>query len=199
MSLPSLIPNILYFQVIPRYHAKGNQSSHQGYSLMIDSVFADVAALSHYGPHHAHQSVISTYINPIREDVIAVDYPLPSTWSLDSFIKQQQPGHVRHFVAIKPKDENSASFNAAHAKLNQLDTQVPGIISLTVGKQPSHLYDGWVDRSKGLTHVTEMVFTDSSTLDEYDHHPAHESVAREFSPLVENVFMYDYECKQIPQ
>jgi len=36
--------------------------------------FADRAALEAYGPHPIHQRVVQNYINPIKADVLALDY-----------------------------------------------------------------------------------------------------------------------------
>ena len=36
--------------------------------------FNSRAALEEYGPHPAHQHVVQNYINPIREDILALDY-----------------------------------------------------------------------------------------------------------------------------
>ena len=37
---------------------------------------ADRAALEAYGPHPAHQHVVQSFINPIREDILAFDYEI---------------------------------------------------------------------------------------------------------------------------
>jgi len=36
--------------------------------------FTDRAALEAYGPHPEHQRVVQNFINPIRADVLALDY-----------------------------------------------------------------------------------------------------------------------------
>ena len=48
----------------------------QGFVTGLVVRFTDKGALEVYGPHPAHQHVVQNYINPIRADVIAVDYEL---------------------------------------------------------------------------------------------------------------------------
>jgi hypothetical protein len=46
----------------------------QGFETGLVVRFTDRAALEAYGPHPAHQHVVQNLINPIWEDVIALDY-----------------------------------------------------------------------------------------------------------------------------
>ncbi len=46
----------------------------QGFSHALVVRFEDRAALDAYGPHPAHQRVVQESINPIRADVLALDY-----------------------------------------------------------------------------------------------------------------------------
>jgi len=48
----------------------------QGFEIGLLVRFSDRAALEAYGPHPAHQAVVRDYINPIKADVIVVDYEL---------------------------------------------------------------------------------------------------------------------------
>jgi len=46
----------------------------KGYTHGLVVRFEDRAALEAYGPHPEHQRVVQTFINPIRGDVLALDY-----------------------------------------------------------------------------------------------------------------------------
>lgn len=46
----------------------------QGFTHALVVRLEDRAALEAYGPHPAHQRVVQEFINPIRADVLALDY-----------------------------------------------------------------------------------------------------------------------------
>jgi hypothetical protein len=46
----------------------------KGYTHGLLVRFTDRAALNAYGPHPEHQRVVQNFINPIRADVLALDY-----------------------------------------------------------------------------------------------------------------------------
>lgn len=48
----------------------------QGYTHALVVRFTDRAALDAYGPHPAHRHVVETYVNPIRDDVLALDFAI---------------------------------------------------------------------------------------------------------------------------
>ena len=48
----------------------------KGYTHGLVVRFNDQAALEAYGPHLEHQRVVQNFINPIRADVLAIDYEI---------------------------------------------------------------------------------------------------------------------------
>ncbi len=48
----------------------------KGYTHGLVVRFKDRAALDAYGPHPEHQRVVQNFINPIRADVLALDYEI---------------------------------------------------------------------------------------------------------------------------
>ncbi len=48
----------------------------QGFTHGLVVRFTDRAALETYGPHPAHQHVMQNFINPIRAEVLALDYEI---------------------------------------------------------------------------------------------------------------------------
>ncbi|MCW3095213.1 MAG: Stress responsive alpha-beta barrel domain protein [Chthonomonadaceae bacterium] len=68
-GLKELVPNVLDLSVGENFTDRG-----QGFTHGLVVRFPDRAALEVYGPHPAHQHVVQTFINPIRENVIALDY-----------------------------------------------------------------------------------------------------------------------------
>jgi hypothetical protein len=46
----------------------------KGYTHGLVVRFTDQSALEAYGPHPEHQRVVQNFINPIRADILALDY-----------------------------------------------------------------------------------------------------------------------------
>lgn len=68
-GLKTLVPNIIDLTVGANFTDRG-----QGFTHGLVVRFPDKTALEVYGPHPAHQHVVQNFINPIRENVLAVDY-----------------------------------------------------------------------------------------------------------------------------
>jgi hypothetical protein len=68
-DLKDRIPNVLGLSVGENFSERA-----QGFTHGLVVRFPDKAALEVYGPHPAHQHVVQTFINPIRENVLALDY-----------------------------------------------------------------------------------------------------------------------------
>ena len=68
-ALQTKIPNVLALSV-----GKNFSERSQGFTHGLVVRFPDREALEVYGPHKAHQHVVQTFINPIRLDILAVDY-----------------------------------------------------------------------------------------------------------------------------
>jgi hypothetical protein len=68
-GLKELVPNVLDLSVGENFTDRGLGFTH---GLVVR--FPNKAALEVYGPHPAHQHVVQTFINPIRENVLALDY-----------------------------------------------------------------------------------------------------------------------------
>jgi hypothetical protein len=70
-GLKDQVPNILDLSVGENFSDRA-----QGFTHGLVVRFPDKAALDVYGPHPAHQHVVQTFINPIRESVLALDYEI---------------------------------------------------------------------------------------------------------------------------
>ena len=70
-ALKDRIPGILDLTCGRNFTDRG-----KGYTHGLVVRFTDRAALESYGPHPEHQHVVQNYINPIRADVLALDYEL---------------------------------------------------------------------------------------------------------------------------
>lgn len=68
-GLKARIPGILALSCGENFSERA-----QGFQCGLVVRFVDRAALETYGPHPAHQQVVQELINPIRADIIAVDY-----------------------------------------------------------------------------------------------------------------------------
>ena len=63
------VPDVLDLSVGENFSDRG-----QGFTHGLVVRFPDKAALAAYGPHPAHQHIVQTFIDPIRESVLAFDY-----------------------------------------------------------------------------------------------------------------------------
>ena len=197
-ELPSIIPNILYYRVFRLAHNlfPGHSTHSGGYSMLIDSIFADAAALSVYAPHPAHQGVIAKYIAPIREDNLVVDYVLSERFNIDAWKQLQRAPHIRHLLLVKAKaDVPEAEMRSGVATMEGLQVSVPGVLSTVSGQQRlSDMYAGYADRSQGVVDVVEIVLQDAQALQTYTSHPEHVAVQKEFGPKLERIITFDYEA-----
>ena len=193
--LPTLIPNILYFELFPLATSlySGHHTLNAGYTLLIDSIFASVEALANYAPADAHQSVIRTYIAPIRDDNMVVDYPLPESFDLAAFKQQQQPPHVRHIVLYRLKAEAATEADGINAQFKRVQADVPAVISSISGTQPSEPpFSGYAERHKGFLNVLELVANDAAGLQQYHQHKDHDRIKEHCKPLVDELIQFDY-------
>jgi hypothetical protein len=71
-ALREKIPGIVDLSV-----GRNFSDRNQGFDIGLVVRFQDRAALEVYLPHPAHRGCVDTYINPIRGDVIVVDYEIP--------------------------------------------------------------------------------------------------------------------------
>jgi hypothetical protein len=196
-KLPSVIPNILFYQVYPIFRSiqPGHPDLSGGYSMVIDSIFADAAALSVYAPHPAHQGVISQFIAPIREDNLVVDFALSERFNVDAWKQLQVPPHLRHFVVVKVKEEYKEEGAAIRRELAELQSSIPVLLSGVDGEQRQEdLYQGYNDRSKGFVHAVEFAIKDKEGLKEYLDHPAHIAFSKKNLPKLDSAVVFDYEA-----
>jgi hypothetical protein len=70
-DLKNKIPGILELSCGANFTDRG-----QGYTHGLVVRFTDRAALEVYAPHPEHQRVVQGLINPIRADVLALDYEM---------------------------------------------------------------------------------------------------------------------------
>lgn len=70
-SLRDRIPGIVHLSV-----GRNFSDRNQGYDIGLCVRFEDRAALEVYLPHPAHRGCVDTYVAPIKEDVIVVDYEI---------------------------------------------------------------------------------------------------------------------------
>jgi len=70
-DLKEKIPGIVDLSV-----GRNFSSRSQGFEIGLVVRFRDREALEAYLPHPAHRGCVDTYVNPIREDVIVVDYEI---------------------------------------------------------------------------------------------------------------------------
>jgi len=196
-KLPSIIPHILYYKVYPiaRDLYAGYPPLNAGYTLMIDSIFADAAALSVYAPHPAHQGVIREFIAPIREDTLAVDYALSESFDVAAWKQLLRPPHLRHIGVLKMKEEFKEEGATIRRELVDLQSSIPVLVSGLEGEQRlSDMYEGYQDRSQGFHHSAELVIKDKQSLKEFTQHPAHKAFNEKHLHKIDRFLAFDYEA-----
>ena len=194
-KLPTVLPNILYFQLFPLATNlyPDHHTLNAGFTLMIDSIFADAHALSLYVPSDAHQNVIRDHIQPIRTDNLAVDYPLPDSFDITPFKQLQSAPATRHIMLYKLKPEAANKASDINAQFKKVQDDVPAVVSSISGTQATEpLYTGYAERHKGYVNVLELVAKDAAGLQQYHAHKDHDSIKEFCKPLVEELFQFDY-------
>lgn len=95
---------------------------------------------------------------------------------------------VQHIVLFKWREDASPGDIAKAVKaLKALKDEIPGIVDLTVG-------DNFNNRSQGYQCGLVVRFEDSSALEEYGAHPAHQAVIQNLiAPIRVEVIAVDYE------
>jgi hypothetical protein len=68
-KLKNRIPGIVDLSCGTNFSARA-----KGYTHGLVVRFTDRPALEAYGPHPEHQRVVQNFINPIRADILALDY-----------------------------------------------------------------------------------------------------------------------------
>jgi hypothetical protein len=97
---------------------------------------------------------------------------------------------IQHNVFFKWKPSMSAADElVAIAALSALKDQIPGIVSLSIGKQNSPEGLG-----KGYHVGLSVQFINQAARDTYLDHPAHTAAVALFKPALEDVIVLDYSC-----
>ena len=95
---------------------------------------------------------------------------------------------VEHIVLFKWKADTSASsIDALMRALRNLQTEIPGIVSLSLGED-------FTGRSQGYTHCLHVQFESREALAAYGPHEAHQAVVQtHINPIREAVLAFDFE------
>lgn len=96
--------------------------------------------------------------------------------------------HVDHIVLLKIKPGTSSGrLKAIEKQVRGLKHAIPGIISVTAGKNVSA-----EERSRGFSFGYVIRFISAAARDAYLVHPKHQEVAERILPLAEDVLVFDY-------
>ena len=102
--------------------------------------------------------------------------------------EESNSAHIRHIVCLKFKPETiSESILEIEKKFPALKQSVPGIISIEWGlnNSPEGL-------NKGFTHCFIVTFANELARSTYLPHPAHQAFVEILKPLLDDVFVFDY-------
>jgi len=102
--------------------------------------------------------------------------------------EESKSAHIRHIVCLKFKPETiSESILEVEKKFPALKQSVPGIISIEWGlnNSPEGL-------NKGFTHCFIVTFANELARSTYLPHPAHQAFVEILKPLLDDVFVFDY-------
>ena len=99
-----------------------------------------------------------------------------------------------HIVLFKWKEDVShEKIEAVLESLRMMKHEIPFVLDMTVGTQNSQIHSDYHERSKGFTHGMTVTLTDGEDLKAFRDHPMHKRcVAKLMSPIVEDIFAFDY-------
>ena len=96
---------------------------------------------------------------------------------------------IRHILLIKFKDSAKPSqIDKLRALFESMPHKVEGVVSGEWG-----LNDSPENHHKGYTHSVFMTFSDEKGRQHYLPHPEHEALKEIFSPLLEDIVVFDYQ------
>ena len=102
--------------------------------------------------------------------------------------EQSSSAHIRHIVCLKFKHEiTTESILEVEKKFPALQLSIPGIISIEWGlnNSPEGL-------NKGFSHCFIVTFENEAVRSTYLPHPAHQAFVEILKPLLDDVFVIDY-------
>ena len=95
---------------------------------------------------------------------------------------------IRHILLIKFKASAEAlKIDQLRVLFEAMPTKIEGVDSVEwgVNDSPERL-------NKGYTHSVLMTFADEQSRQRYLPHPEHEALKKSFSPLLEDIVVFDY-------
>jgi len=111
---------------------------------------------------------------------------------------------VQHIVLLKLlPDSNPTDVENLLSAVRRLENEIPGILKVRGGVQTA-MYQEYVDRSHGYTHLFEITAVDRKALSAYDKHPAHLKFRNDYMlPLMDPntpplVVDYEFEAGSCP-
>jgi hypothetical protein len=102
--------------------------------------------------------------------------------------EESSSAHIRHIVCLKFKPEiTTESILEVEKKFPALQLSIPGIISIEWGlnNSPEGL-------NKGFSHCFIVTFENETARSTYLPHPAHQAFVEILKPLLDDVFVIDY-------
>ena len=99
-----------------------------------------------------------------------------------------------HVVLFKWKEDVShEKIEAVLESLRMMKYEIPFVLDMTVGTQNSQIHSDYHERSKGFSHGMTVTLSDGEDLKAFRDHPMHKRcVAKLMSPIVEDIFAFDY-------
>jgi len=166
----------------------------KGFTHVITYVFTDGNALKEFGPHKDHVRVKDKFIVPNAETIAAADYFEPTACTVVNSAVEAKSAPLVHIVVFKVKRDVSAEVKAQmKSEFEALPKKIPGLMSLVFNATDTKVFDGFVDRTQGYTHILYSFLADAKALLTYTNHEAHVSAkARLITPNVEDIFAIDF-------
>lgn len=97
---------------------------------------------------------------------------------------------IRHVLLIKFKESaEAAEVEKLRALFEAMPEKVEGVVSVEWG-----LNDSPENKNQGYTHAVLMTFADEAGRQNYLPHPEHEALKLVFSPLLEDIVVFDYQA-----
>jgi hypothetical protein len=95
---------------------------------------------------------------------------------------------IRHILLIKFKPlAEAVEIDKLRVLFGSMPQKIEGVISVEWGSN-----DSPESLNKGYTHAVLMTFTNEQARKHYLPHPEHEALKAVFSPLLEDIIVFDY-------
>jgi len=166
----------------------------KGFTHTITYWFTDGNALKEFGPNKEHVRVKEKYITPLVDSLVVIDFFESDACGALKTLVESKVAPLVHIVAFKVKKDVSAEVKSRiRSEFGAIKKSIDGTLFISFVAADTAVYDGFVDRTQGWTHVLFSVFEDGPALQRYAVSEVHTSLkARLITPNIDDIMALDY-------